>query len=95
MPTLQGPHCPWIHQQPLPWLPCSYIHNAPSQGATLTGKVLCVIRSGFAPGLVYVMMSRVTTGANIRLAGNLERDNFQPMTDIWSAQLQPHGQQGA
>lgn len=51
-----------------------------SQGATFTSRVYLYIRSSFCAGLVYVMLSRVTTIANIVLcSGQLNVDDIKPM----------------
>ena len=47
-----------------------------SQGCTLSGKVLLVISAAFAPGLTYVMLSRVTNRINLRIVGNLCPTDF-------------------
>lgn len=42
-----------------------------SQGCTLIGKVLVVLTEAFAPGLTYVMLSRVTNRKNLKIVGKL------------------------
>lgn len=47
-----------------------------SQGCTLAGKVLVVLTEAFAPGLTYVMLSRVTNRNNLRIVGKLSSSDF-------------------
>ncbi len=68
-------------------LVCAYaITGHASQGATLFGKVLVHLSSAFAPGLLYVMLSRVpcrraADGAPLmRIVGRLTPDDFIPMS---------------
>ena len=49
------------------------------QGATIKGKVLLVIRHAFAPGQIYVMLSRVTTRKNLLILNGLRKSNFIPI----------------
>ena len=42
-----------------------------SQGATISTNVVVDIRNAFAPGLTYVMLSRVTNRANLKIKGRL------------------------
>jgi hypothetical protein len=50
-----------------------------SQGATISSKVIIHIREYFAWGLVYVMLSRVTSRKNLKIVNNLQPSNIQPM----------------
>ena len=50
-----------------------------SQGATITGKALLIVREAFTPGLLYVMLSRVTCRANLRLGTPLVPSHFTPL----------------
>ena len=50
-----------------------------SQGATLTGRTIVHVSSAFCPGLLYVMLSRVTTRDKLHLLQRLTPDMFQPM----------------
>jgi len=43
-----------------------------SQGATISFKVMIHIREFFARGLVYVMLSRVTSRKNLKIVNNLQ-----------------------
>lgn len=47
-----------------------------TQGATITSKVLVNIRESFALGLTYVMLSRITSHANLMIRGNLKPLEF-------------------
>jgi ATP-dependent DNA helicase PIF1 len=48
-----------------------------SQGATISSKVIIDIKEAFAPGLTYVMLSRVTNKKNLKI-GNLIPNDFMP-----------------
>ncbi len=52
-----------------------------SQGATLTGPTIVHMQSAFTPGLLYVMLSRVTNRDKLRIVsdGPLSPDLFVPM----------------
>jgi hypothetical protein len=50
--------------------------NYRSQGATLRGKVLVDVRHAFCPGLMYVMLSRVPSRSNLRIALKLTPKMF-------------------
>ncbi|PNH12316.1 ATP-dependent DNA helicase PIF1 [Tetrabaena socialis] len=50
-----------------------------SQGATLAGETIIHAGAVFAPGQMYVMLSRVTERRLIRLAGSLTPDMFDPV----------------
>jgi hypothetical protein len=51
-----------------------------AQGATLTGRTIVHVRKAFAPGMVYVMLSRVTTRDNLFITGHLRQEDFVPAT---------------
>lgn len=51
-----------------------------AQGATLTGTTILHVREAFAPGIVYVMLSRVTTRDNLYILGSLKPEDFVPAT---------------
>ena len=51
-----------------------------SQGATISTNVIVDIRNAFAPGLTYVMLSRVTNRTNLRIKGRLLPSDFIPCT---------------
>jgi hypothetical protein len=51
-----------------------------AQGATLTGRTIVHVRKAFAPGMVYVMLSRVTTRDNLFIIGHLKPEDFVPAT---------------
>lgn len=50
------------------------------QGATLTGRVVVHVRDAFAPGIVYVMLSRVQTREQLCILGELQPRDFVPAT---------------
>jgi ATP-dependent DNA helicase PIF1 len=50
-----------------------------AQGATIRNRVFLHVRSGFAPGLLYVMLSRVLTKSQIRLAHPLRAKDIAPV----------------
>jgi ATP-dependent exoDNAse (exonuclease V) alpha subunit len=50
-----------------------------SQGATISSKVVIHIRESFARGLVYVMLSRVTSQNFLKIVNNLQPLDIQPM----------------
>jgi ATP-dependent exoDNAse (exonuclease V) alpha subunit len=49
-----------------------------SQGATISTNVVVDIRNAFAPGLTYVMLSRVTNRTNLKIKGRLIPSDFIP-----------------
>jgi hypothetical protein len=51
-----------------------------SQGATLTGPTIVHVRHSFAPGLLYVMLSRVTSREKLKVVAPLTLDSFTPVT---------------
>ena len=50
-----------------------------SQGATLHGDIIVDVRSAFAPGLLYVMLSRVCSRKQLIIVGDLEPGMFKPI----------------
>jgi hypothetical protein len=50
-----------------------------SQGAMISSKVMIHIPKYFAQGLVYVMLSRITSLIFLKIVNNLQRSNIQPM----------------
>jgi hypothetical protein len=50
-----------------------------SQGATISSKVMIHICESFAWGLVYVMLSRVTSWKILKIVNNFQPLNIQPM----------------
>jgi hypothetical protein len=50
-----------------------------SQGAMISSKVVIHIRESFARGLVYVMLSKVTSRKNLKIVNNLQPSDIQPM----------------
>jgi len=50
-----------------------------SQGAMISSKVMIHIRESFARGLVYVMLSRVTSYKNLKIVNNLQPLDIQLM----------------
>jgi len=50
-----------------------------SQGATISSKMMIHIRESFARGLMYVMLSRVTSWKNLKIVNNLQPSDIQPM----------------
>ncbi len=51
-----------------------------SQGATISSKMMIHIHESFAQGLMYVMLSRVTSWTNLKIVNNLQPSNIQPMS---------------
>jgi ATP-dependent DNA helicase PIF1 len=49
-----------------------------SQGATISTNVVVDIRNAFAPGLTYVMLSKVTNRKNLKIKGQLLPSHFVP-----------------
>ncbi|WIA28669.1 hypothetical protein OEZ86_011205 [Tetradesmus obliquus] len=62
-----------------------------AQGATLAGRTIVHVRKAFAPGMVYVMLSRVTTRDNLYIIGQLQPADFVPAT---AAAFPPEGDAG-
>lgn len=67
-----------------------------AQGATMPGTAILDVRSAFAPAIVFVMCSRVTTRSNLFILGGLKPEDFVPITPMLSdmtpqqvAQLSP------
>jgi hypothetical protein len=50
-----------------------------SQGAMISSKVMIHVRESFARGLVYVMLSRVTSRKNLKIVNNLQPSDIQPI----------------
>lgn len=50
-----------------------------SQGATLAGPTIVHVQRAFAPGLLYVMLSRVTTRKRLLVVRGLTTDDFSPV----------------
>jgi hypothetical protein len=50
-----------------------------SQGATISSKAMIHIHESFAQGLVYGMLSRVTSRKNLKIVNNLQPLDIQPM----------------
>lgn len=50
-----------------------------SQGATIDSKVIVHVTDAFCPGLLYVMLSRVTKRSLLHVVGRLTSDMFNPM----------------
>jgi hypothetical protein len=50
-----------------------------SQGATISSKVMIHICESFAQGLMYVMLSRVTSRKNLKIVKNFQPLDIQPM----------------
>ncbi len=55
------------------------LHGINPQGATISSKVMIHIHESFAWGLVYVMLSRVTSQRNLKIVNNLQPSDIQPM----------------
>jgi len=49
------------------------------QGATISSKVVIHIHESCARGLVYVMLSRVTSRKKLKIVNNLQPLDIQPM----------------
>jgi ATP-dependent DNA helicase PIF1 len=47
-----------------------------SQGTTITTKVFIDIKDAFSLGLTYVMFSRITNQANLKIVGTLTPNDF-------------------
>jgi hypothetical protein len=63
------------------WLTLGYSFTAhKSQGATIPGRCVVLCRNAFAPGMLYVMLSRVTTRKNLRIVGLPRPEDFTPMS---------------
>ncbi len=53
-----------------------------SQGAMISSKVMIHIHESFAQGLVYVMLSRITSWKILKIVNNLQPSDIQPML-LW------------
>ena len=59
------------------------------QGATLSGTTILHVRHAFAPTIVYVMLSRATTRANLNVLDGLAPQDFAPIDDAAFERTQP------
>ena len=59
------------------------------QGATLSGTTILHVRHAFAPTIVYVMLSRATTRANLYVLDGLAPQDFAPIDDAAFERTQP------
>jgi len=50
-----------------------------SQGATISSKVMIHICESFSQGLMYVMLSRVTSQKKLKIVNNFQPLDIQPM----------------
>jgi hypothetical protein len=50
-----------------------------SQGAMISSKVMIHVCESFAKGLVYVMLSRITSWNNLKIVNNLQLSDIQPI----------------
>ncbi len=50
-----------------------------SQGATISSKVMIHICESFARGLMYVMLSKVTSWKKMKIVKNFQPSDIQPM----------------
>jgi ATP-dependent exoDNAse (exonuclease V) alpha subunit len=50
-----------------------------SQGCNVPGNVIIMVREAFAPGMLYVMLSRVTEKAKLFIVGLLPPSKFTPV----------------
>jgi ATP-dependent exoDNAse (exonuclease V) alpha subunit len=62
-----------------PLAPAYAVTGHKAQGATLTGPVVIHATSTFCPGLLYVMLSRVTTSQQLHFTTKLTPEMFVPM----------------
>lgn len=53
-----------------------------SQGATITTNVIIYVREAFAPGLLYVLLSRVTDRSKLKILTRLRPCDFQPVPNL-------------
>ena len=51
------------------------------QGCTIRGQCLLHVKHAFCPGMLYVMLSRVTTRENLFITRRLTTDDFQPVPE--------------
>jgi ATP-dependent exoDNAse (exonuclease V) alpha subunit len=62
-----------------PLMLCYAITGHKCQGATITGRVVLLIREVFCPGLLYVMLSRVLDRKQLCIVGRLTTKMFVPV----------------
>lgn len=60
-----------------------------SEGATLAGPTIVDVRNAFTPGLLYVMLSRVTTRDNVRIVRGLAVKDFTSVSVALPKRPQP------
>jgi len=61
-------------------LTLSYAFTAhKAQGSTIPGDCVLHVKEAFAPGMLYVMLSRVTTRQRLRIVGTLAPEDFDPI----------------
>lgn len=53
-----------------------------SQGATIRTSVFVFVKDAFAPGLLYVMLSRVTDRSKLKILNRLKPSDFQPVPNL-------------
>jgi ATP-dependent DNA helicase PIF1 len=58
---------------------CYAITAHKCQGMTLKGKTICHIRNAFAPGIVYVMLSRLSNRKKLVVLDELTPDMIVPL----------------
>jgi ascorbate-specific PTS system EIIC-type component UlaA len=49
-----------------------------SHSAIITTKILIDVKDTFAPSLTYVILSKITNQANLKIVGTLTPNNFTP-----------------
>lgn len=62
------------------------------QGATIPDRAVIHCREAFAPGMMYVMISRVTTSKNLKIVGLPLPSDFTPMLAFVNATGVNNGQ---
>jgi ATP-dependent DNA helicase PIF1 len=62
----------YYYKTTLPITSAFAITGHKSQGATISSKDIIDIKEAFAPGLAYVMLSRVTNRIFLKIIGNLQ-----------------------
>lgn len=78
--TYHDGHRYWKSTFPLRLAYAITAHSA--QGDTRTAPTVLHVRSGFAPGLLYVMLSRVSNRNLLHIVGRLTPDMFTPVPPI-------------
>lgn len=53
-----------------------------SQGSTIRSSVYVYVKEAFAPGLVYVMLSRVTDRSKLKIIDGLRSEDFLPVPNL-------------